>query len=175
MKTSVILASLLAASAHGFSVARYSSSSTSSSTTESTRLHAKNSQPEEPVNGQHLMTRRTQITQTAAALLGLVASPMMANAETSLDFSLPSYDAKMQGFGDGKEAILNTKGSADRTDPGANEKEKEQETMRKAEQGRLEAKARKKAEMQALEDESKRRAAEKKARDAERLKNIWAN
>ena len=79
----------------------------------------------------------------------------------------------MQGFGDGNEAILNTQGRADRTDPGANEKEKQLESMRKAEEARQEAKAKKKAEQKALEEEAKRRAQEKKARDAERLKNIW--
>ena len=114
--------------------------------------------------------------KTAAALLlgaACVLGPMTAMAETALDFSLPSYDTNMQGFGDGKEAILNTKGRVDRTDPGANEREKQAEAMRKAEEDRLAAKAKKKAELKALEEEANRRAAERKARDAERLKNIW--
>lgn len=112
----------------------------------------------------------------AAAVLGcsLMMGPMIAGADsTSLDFSLPSYDSKMSGFGDGTEAYLTKQGRADRTDPGANEKEKQAVSMQKAEEARLEAKEKKKAEMKALEDEAKRRAAERKARDAERLKNIW--
>ena len=111
----------------------------------------------------------------AALLLGAACmmGPVVALAETSLDFSLPTYDTNMQGFGDGKEAILNTRGRADRTDPGANEQEKQVDAMRKAEAARVEAKLKKKAELKALEEEANRRAAERKARDAERLKNIW--
>lgn len=118
----------------------------------------------------------TSVAKTAAALLlgaACIMGPMCAMAETTLDFSLPSYDTNMQGFGDGKEAILNTKGREDRTDPGANEREKQLDAMRKAEDDRLAAKAKKKAELKALEEEANRRAAERKARDAERLKNIW--
>lgn len=115
--------------------------------------------------------------RTAGALLlgaACMMGPMVAVADTALDFSLPSYDTKMQGFGDGKEAILNTQGRLDRTDPGANEREKQLDAMRKAEEARLEAKAKKKAELKALEEEANRRAVERKARDAERLKNIWS-
>lgn len=115
--------------------------------------------------------------KTAAAFLvgaACMMGPMVATAETALDFSLPSYDTNMQGFGDGKEAILNTKGRLDRTDPGANEREKQADAMRRAEADRLEAKSKKKAELKALEEEANRRAAERKARDAERLKSIWS-
>jgi hypothetical protein len=115
-------------------------------------------------------------TKTFVALLlgaACMMGPVVAVAETSLDFSLPTYDTNMQGFGDGKEAILNTRGRADRTDPGANEQEKQVDAMRKAEAARVEAKLKKKAELKALEEEANRRAAERKARDAERLKNIW--
>ena len=109
-----------------------------------------------------------------AVSISMGAAPLVAGADpTSLDFSLPQYDAKMQGFGDGKEAILNYRGRDDRTDPGANEKEKQADSMRKAEEARLAAKAQKRAAQKAAEEESKRRALEKKARDAERLQNIW--
>jgi hypothetical protein len=96
---------------------------------------------------------------------------ILLSSDTSLDFSLPKYDTKMGGFGDGKEAILN--GSDDMTDPGANEKAKQLEAMRKAEEARLQAKAAKKAQQKALEEESKRRAELKRAENAERLKTIW--
>ena len=101
----------------------------------------------------------------------VVPSSSLMVSDTSLDFSLPKYDAKMSGFGDGKEAVLN--GSDDMTDPGANEKAKQMEAMKKAEEARLEAKAAKKAQMRALEEEAKRRSELKKAENAERLKNIW--
>jgi len=129
-----------------------------------------------PAHKSNEVPQSTGIAKAAAALMfgaACVVGPMAVMAETALDFSLPSYDTNMQGFGDGKEAILNTKGRADRTDPGANEREKQVDSMRKAEEARLEAKAKKKAEMKALEEEANRRAAERKARDAERLKNIW--
>ena len=116
----------------------------------------------------------------AAAMASLIAaSPMVAQAaETSLDFSLPSYDTKMSGFGDGNEAYVkkgSIGGAGDQlmTDPGADEKEKQRAAMAKAEEARLEAKARKKAEQKAREEEDKRRAIEKKKRDKERLANIW--
>eukprot|EP00529_Nitzschia_sp_RCC80_P036004 CAMPEP_0113454098 /NCGR_PEP_ID=MMETSP0014_2-20120614/7691_1 /TAXON_ID=2857 /ORGANISM="Nitzschia sp." /LENGTH=166 /DNA_ID=CAMNT_0000345499 /DNA_START=118 /DNA_END=618 /DNA_ORIENTATION=- /assembly_acc=CAM_ASM_000159 len=100
----------------------------------------------------------------------VVSSSVMVS-ETSLDFSLPKYDTKMSGFGDGKEAVLN--GSNDMTDPGTNEKAKQMEAMKKAEEARLEAKAAKKAQMKALEEEAQRRSELKKAENADRLKNIW--
>jgi paraquat-inducible protein B len=116
-----------------------------------------------------LMTRRAA---AAAMLLSASASlaPLAARADdTSLDFSLPTYDAKMSGFGEGKEAYLKTETVVQN----GNEKEKQREAMAKAEEARKEALARKKAEQKEREEETKRRALEKKARDAERLKNIW--
>ena len=112
----------------------------------------------------------------AALLLGytLIASPVAGiAAEASLDFSLPKYDTSMSTFGDGKEARLYDQ--REMTDPGANEREKQAESMRKAEEARKERVAKEKAEAKAREEEAARRAKEKKARDAERLKNIWAN
>lgn len=105
----------------------------------------------------------------AALFLGmtLTTTPMPSVAETSLDFSLPTYDTKMSGFGEGTEARLNN-GNTQRS-----EKDLQMEAMKKAENARLEAKAKKKAEVKAREEEDKRRAQERKARDAERLKNIW--
>ena len=102
-----------------------------------------------------------------------IGTTTSSTTSTSLDFSLPKYDTQMGSFGSGAEAILNTKGSADRTDPGANEKEKQLESMRKAEEARLAAKQKKAEKFKALAEESNRRAAEKKARDAERIKTLF--
>jgi hypothetical protein len=130
-----------------------------------------------------LVTRRAAAkAMLLSASAALVASPMVAQADTSLDFALPSYDTKMSGFGDGNEAYVK-KGTIVRdsienkmmTDPGADEKEKERAAMAKAEEARKEALTRKKAEQKDRDDETKRRAKEKKARDAERLKNIWSS
>ena len=166
MKAFTCIALLLAATStitvvDGFSIPSHHPSSSST-----TRLHAEKGRSHNKLG---------KATSAAALLLGwALMGPMTAMADTtSLDFSLPKYDTNMQGFGDGTEAILNTRGRADRTDPGANEKEKQEESMRKAEEARQQAKAQKKAQQKELEEEAKRRAAEKKARDAERLKNIW--
>lgn len=109
-----------------------------------------------------LMSRRAAATAMLTA--SLMAAPMVAQADTSLDLSLPSYDTKMSGFGDGTEAY--SKGSGD-------EKEKQRAAMMKAEEARKEALAKKKAEQKEREEEDKRRAAAKKAEAQERLKNIW--
>lgn len=131
-----------------------------------------------------IMSRRTAAaTMFFSASASLIAAPMAAQADTSLDFSLPSYDTKMGGFGEGNEAYVK-KGAIAKdgvtsdklmTDPGADEKEKQLASMRKAEEARKEALAKKKAEQKERDDEAKRRAKEKKARDAERLKNIWSS
>ena len=117
-----------------------------------------------------------------SASAALMASPMVAQADTSLDFALPSYDPKMSGFGDGNEAFVKkgtiSSGSVQSkllTDPGGDEKEKQRAAMAKAEEARKEALVRKKAEQKDRDEETKRRAKEKKARDAERLKNIWSS
>mmetsp|Transcript_17222 Transcript_17222/g.39804 ORF Transcript_17222/g.39804 Transcript_17222/m.39804 type:complete len:172 (-) Transcript_17222:197-712(-) len=125
-----------------------------------------------------VMTRRT----AAAVVASLVAAPMAAQAaETALDFSLPSYDSKMGGFGEGAEAYLK-KGEIPKgggtaselmTDPGSDEREKQAASMRKAEEARKIALAKKKAEQKERDEEAKRRAIEKKKRDKERLANIW--
>jgi len=99
---------------------------------------------------------------------------------TALDFSLPSYDTKMTGFGEGTEAFvkrgkIKTSTDALMADPGSDEKEKEASSMRKAEEARKVALEQKKADQKERLEEDKRRAKEKKARDAERLKNIWSS
>jgi len=104
---------------------------------------------------------------------------LLADA-TSLDFSLPSYDTKMTGFGEGTEAFvkrgkIKTSTDALMADPGSDEKEKEASSMRKAEEARKVALEQKKADQKERLEEDKRRAKEKKARDAERLKNIWSS
>lgn len=161
------------------------SSSLPQKTVVSLKLHShpptNNNYNDNNVNMEGTVSRRNAVKAAAMLFVGtssltmIMKGPMTVAyaAETALDFSLPTYDTNMAGFGDGKEAILNTKGSADRTDPGANEREKQEDAMRKAEEARLAQKAKKLAERKAREDEDRRRAAEKKARDAERLKNIW--
>ena len=115
----------------------------------------------------------------AALLLGFslmtatAIMPLPSYAETALDFSLPKYDTSMTGFGEGNEARLYDK--REMTDPGANEREKQQESMRKAEEARKERIAREKAAQKLRDEEARAKALEKKARDAERLKNIWAS
>jgi hypothetical protein len=108
--------------------------------------------------------------------------PSVANAEaTQLDFSLPSYNPNMSGFGEGSEASStkiegrNTGNAADNsyTDPGADEKEKQLRSMQLAEQARKEALAAKRQKLAAIEQEEKRRAAEKKAKNAERFASIF--
>jgi len=107
----------------------------------------------------------------AGLVLGLSIMSSAAFA-VDLDFSLPTYDTKMSGFGAGTEAILNTK-SGDLTDPGSNEKTKQSEAAMKAAIA-LKEKRIKEKEMKKLQYEAdKQKALEKKARDAERLKNIW--
>jgi len=107
----------------------------------------------------------------AGLILGLSLMSSAAFA-VDLDFSLPSYDAKMSGFGEGTEAILNKK-SDSLTDPGANEKTKQSEAAKKAAIA-LKEKRMKEQEMKKLQYEAdKQKALEKKARDAERMKNIW--
>lgn len=108
----------------------------------------------------------TPAVVAATLTLGLtLASPLPSVADTDLDFSLPSYDTKMSGFGDGTEARLSRDGPT--------EKDRQAEALRKAEENRKELAEKKKAEAKARLEEDKRRAKEKKARDAERLKNIW--
>jgi hypothetical protein len=108
----------------------------------------------------------------AALLLGLtLASPMALADAASLDFSLPKYDTKMGGFGDGTEARLEAR--RELTDPGSGEKDKELAAMRKAEDARKERMKKEKEVKKERENEDKRRAMERKERDAERLKNIW--
>eukprot|EP00531_Pseudo-nitzschia_arenysensis_P016078 CAMPEP_0116149326 /NCGR_PEP_ID=MMETSP0329-20121206/18873_1 /TAXON_ID=697910 /ORGANISM="Pseudo-nitzschia arenysensis, Strain B593" /LENGTH=173 /DNA_ID=CAMNT_0003645603 /DNA_START=82 /DNA_END=603 /DNA_ORIENTATION=- len=135
-------------------------------------------------NGESESVGLSRRAAAAAMLTGIVAaSPMVAQAasDTSLDFSLPSYDTKMSGFGDGKEAYVKKGDIASdgilsdklMTDPGADEKEKQRASMQKAEEARKEALAKKKAEQKERDEEAKRRAIEKKKRDKERLANIW--
>lgn len=109
------------------------------------------------------------------------SSNMLLSESASLDFSLPTYDTKMGGFGEGTEAYtkkggeMKTSTAEFMADPGADEKEKQLASMRKAEEARKDALAQKKAVQKEREAEDKRRAKEKKERDAERLKNIWSS
>ena len=117
-------------------------------------------------------------TETVSSMVMDQQSTIVIADAMSLDFSLPStYDASSknaQGFGDGAEAILN-RGSSDGklTDPGADEKQKQAESMRKAEEARKARMAADKAKKKEMEEEAKIREAAKKKEKAERLKNIW--
>lgn len=133
-----------------------------------------------------LATRRHVMTSGVAVALSWLATRDSAfaadSAATSLDFSLPKYDTKMQGFGEGSEAYsskLNGESSsalpsATFTDPGANEKDKQLRSMQLAEEARQAALAKKKAEAKMREEEERRRAAEKKAKNAERFASIFS-
>mmetsp|Transcript_6205 Transcript_6205/g.12824 ORF Transcript_6205/g.12824 Transcript_6205/m.12824 type:complete len:174 (-) Transcript_6205:202-723(-) len=173
MKLSVLTTTLATVA---LSTPNCSAFSTSSTSRPSVALKAANADSESG-----LLSRRAA---AAAMLTSVIAvSPMVAQADTSLDFALPSYDTKMSGFGDGNEAYVKKGAIAkegvleDRmmTDPGADEKEKQRAAMQKAEEARKEALAKKKAEQKAREEEDKRRAIEKKKRDKERLANIWSS
>ena len=101
--------------------------------------------------------------------------PSLTVSVEKLDFSLPSYEgigANEGGFGVGSEARLT--GTSSMTDPGANEKAKQEEAMRKAEQARLERKAaEKKAKIARTEDQI-RLADEKKKQDAQKVAAFFA-
>jgi hypothetical protein len=117
-------------------------------------------------------SKKASFGATIAGLaLGLTLVSSSAFA-VELDFSLPSYDSKMSGFGAGTEAILNSK-TQSLTDPGITEKTRQKETATKAalalKEKRLKDQEAKKAQYAAEAE----KAVEKKARDAERLKNIW--
>ncbi|VEU34797.1 unnamed protein product [Pseudo-nitzschia multistriata] len=147
-------------------------------------LPAANSEHAENDENGGVVSRRSAVAAVFySASASLVAAPMVSFAETSLDFSLPTYDTKMSGFGEGSEsyvkkgkiATLGESGDAMMTDPGSDEKEKQAAAMRKAEEARKAALAKKLAERKALEEEAKRRAIEKKARDKERMKKMWSS
>mmetsp|Transcript_18774 Transcript_18774/g.52460 ORF Transcript_18774/g.52460 Transcript_18774/m.52460 type:complete len:183 (-) Transcript_18774:154-702(-) len=130
-----------------------------------------------------VLSRRTAAAAIFTGAVSLIAAPKGSVADTSLDFSLPSYDTKMSGFGEGNEAYIKKgkiansgeAGDALMADPGSDEKEKQAAAMRKAEEARKAALAKKNAERKAMEEDAKRRAQEKKARDKERLKNMWSS
>ena len=119
------------------------------------------------VNVEQTTTSPPQQTTTTTTTTLLVADSM------SLDFSMPSYDSKTVGFGEGTEAYLSDTGSKrkaglDLTDPGSYEREKQAEAMRKAEAARkervaAEMKARKQRETEQYQRE-KQRQAEKASR-----------
>jgi hypothetical protein len=145
---------MMLASASAFSPVKKAGSASPYSTIRSTALNAESSSRREVFS-------TLLLGLTLATTATVTASPADA---TTLDFSLPSsYDTKMGA----------SKGNAMRIDPGANEKEKQLESMQKAEESRKAALDKKKAEQKARQDEDKRRAIEKKKRDAERVKNIW--
>jgi hypothetical protein len=110
----------------------------------------------------------------------MIASANAAQAAesttTTLDFSLPSYDPSMKGFGEGSEAYsskLDGKEAGKMVDPGSNEKDKQLRSMQLAEEARQQALAKKKAIAKARDEEEKRRAEEKKAKNAERFASIF--
>mmetsp|Transcript_31213 Transcript_31213/g.56552 ORF Transcript_31213/g.56552 Transcript_31213/m.56552 type:complete len:171 (-) Transcript_31213:174-686(-) len=92
-------------------------------------------------------------------------STTLLAAET-IDFSLPSYSADMQGFGQGAEARLSEA-------KGGNEAEKQKEAMRKAEAARQARLLEKKAEAKAREEEALAREKAKKEAQKDRFKEIF--
>ena len=89
-------------------------------------------------------------------------STTLLAAET-IDFSLPSYNASMQGFGEGTEARLSeAKGGA--------EADKQKEAMRKAEAARQARLIEKKEALKAREEEGATRDKAKKEAQKDRFK-----
>ena len=90
-----------------------------------------------PRSGRPLQAERRDVVAAALgwALLSGVALPPPAIAASqsyeSLDFSLPSYDSKKTGFGDGTEAFLDR---PDGMKSGGAEAEKQAAAMKKAEE-----------------------------------------
>lgn len=103
-----------------------------------------------------------------------LASSSSLVAVENLDYKLPSYEAMGKatgGFGEGTEARLGISDSM--VDPGANEKAKQGEAMRRAEETRLAQKeAKKKLREQQYEAELKKQEL-KKAESAKRFKEIF--
>jgi hypothetical protein len=87
-------------------------------------------------------------------------------AAETIDFSLPSYSADMQGFGQGAEARLSEA-------KGGDEAEKQKEAMRKAEAARQARLLKKKAEAKAREEEALAREKAKKEAQKDRFKEIF--
>ena len=91
-------------------------------------------------------------------------------SETSLDFSLPSYDSLRSnsgGFGDGVETFSGP-------DPGRRENTLQQEAIQKAEIARKARVAEKNAEIKRRDAERKEEAAMKKAEGDRRVKELFA-
>jgi hypothetical protein len=121
-------------------------------------------------NQEMVVLQQQHTVSSSTSILAAESSSSM-----SLDFSLPSYNpnTKGGGFGEGSEAILNGRPNAGLTDPGANEKEKQAESMRKAEVARKERVAAEKLKQKEREAEGKIRAKEKKAEADRRMKGIF--
>lgn len=103
-------------------------------------------------------------TQTPSTLLA-------AKGELSyekIDFSMPSYGASSFGFGDGQEARLG--GGVEK---GLNEKQLQEEAMRKAEAARQARLKAKNEDVKAREEEARTRAKAKKAEGDARVKELF--
>lgn len=87
-------------------------------------------------------------------------------ATEKIDFSLPSYNANMQGFGDGTEARLSEA-------KGGDEGDKQKEAMRKAEAARQARLIEKKEALRAREEEAQAREKAKKEAQKDRFKEIF--
>jgi len=92
-------------------------------------------------------------------------STTLIAAET-IDFSLPSYNPNMGGFGEGTEAKLSEV-------KGGDERDKQKEAMLKAEAARQARLAQKKEDALVREAEGRARAEERKAAQADRFKEIF--
>lgn len=92
-------------------------------------------------------------------------STTLLAAET-IDFSLPSYSANMQGFGEGTEARLSEA-------KGGDEGDKQKEAMRKAEAARQARLIEKKEALRAREEEAQAREKAKKEAQKDRFKEIF--
>ena len=95
-------------------------------------------------------------------------------AVEKLDFALPSYDAigkSTGGFGEGTEARLGISDSM--FDPGANEKAKQAEAMKRAEEARLAKKQEEKKRREMQYEADLKKAELKRQENERRLKEIF--
>lgn len=94
------------------------------------------------------------------------SNTLVITASETIDFSLPSYNPNMGGFGDGTEARLTEA-------KGGDEGNKQKEAMQKAEAARQERLKEKKEAAKAREQEERLRAKAKKEAQKDRFKEIF--
>jgi hypothetical protein len=112
------------------------------------------------------MAGAAPVNEQMASFQGESAPTLMLAASETIDFSLPSYNPNMGGFGDGTEAKLSEA-------KGGDEAAKQREAMLKAEEARKARLVQKKEEAKAREAEEKARAQQRKEASKDRFKEIF--